>query len=111
IARGYRAVIAAVALARPDIEGVVARGVAVVVGQAGAVEAVALSRVERVGRALAVGLAAAAAHQNRRRVVIGIDADAVLADARHGKREVRRIHFEGLAAPQAAHAHVDRTFG
>ena len=107
VACGGRIVVAPVALVRPAVEFVEARRVdGLHVPQSGSREAVLSPRIDRVGCAFAIGLAAAPADHDGRGVAVGIDVDAIGAGAAHGEGEVRRVDFEGLVGPQAPHAHV-----
>ena len=109
VARRRRRVGAAIALARPAVEVVVApRGQHVVVGQAGTVEAVALPRRDRISSAFAVDLGLTALHRHRGRVVGWIHLDAVVAGAANRERQVGRVDLEALSWPEAAHADLQR---
>ena len=109
IARRDRALAAAVALARPAVQIVVApRRQRLVVGQAGAVEAIGAARIDGVGSAIAIDLGHAALHRDRSRVVVGIDLDAVIAGPAQGEGQIRCGHFKALPRPQAAHAQLQR---
>ena len=107
IACRHRALAAPVALARPAVQVVVAtRRQGFVVGQIAAVEAVGAARIDGVRRALPIYLGHAALHRDGRRIVVGIDLDAVVAGAAQREGQVRRRDFEGLPRPQAAHAQL-----
>ena len=109
VASRRRRVGAAIAITRPAVEVVVAtHGQRVVVGQAGAVEAIALPRRDRIRSAVAVDLGLAVLHRHRRRVVVGIDIDAVVAGAADREREVGRVDLEALFRREVAHADLQR---
>ena len=109
IAGGDRVVVAAVAIARPAIEFVEARRVDVLVlAQAGPREAIRLPRIDHVRRAFAVHLALALAHDDRRRIAVGIHLDPVFAGLPQREGEIRRVDLEHLVGLEAAHADVQR---
>ena len=109
VASRRRRVGAAIAIAGPAVEVVVAtHGQRVVVGQAGAVEAIALPRCDCVRSAFAVDLGLAVQHRHRRRVVVGIDIDAVVAGPANREREIGRVDLEALLRREVAHADLQR---
>ena len=110
IAGRSRVVAATVALARPAVQVVVAPPAQrVVIGQAGAVEAIALPRRDGVRRVFAIDLGFTALNHDRRCIIIRIDVDAVFARAAQGECEIGRVHFETLVGPHVAHAHLERS--
>ena len=109
VARRHRGVAAAVAFARPAVQIVVTpRRQGLVVGQAGAVETVPASGVDRVRRAFAVDLGLTALHHDCRGVLVGVDLDAVFAASAQREGEIGRRDFKGLSRPQAAHTHLQQ---
>ena len=48
----------------------------------------------------------AIAHDDRRRVAVGIHFDAEFTGLPKGKREIRRVHLEHLVGPETTHADV-----
>ena len=107
IAGGGRAVVAAVAIARPAIEFIEARRVEVLVlAQAGPCKAIRLPRVDDIRRVFAVHLTLSLAHDDRRGVAIGIHFDPVFAGLAQREGEIRRVDLEQLVGFEAAHADV-----
>ena len=110
IARGRRTVVDAVAIARPAIQFVVApRCQAIVVGQAGAIETIALLRTDHVRRAVAIQRGPAVQHPDRGRVAVRIHVDAIFTRTGHDEGQVGRVHLDRLARPHAAHAQLERS--
>ena len=109
VLRGRRSVGATIAITAPTLKFVGARRRDVLVAaQAAAREAVSLACIDRIGRALAVDLAATAAHDDGRRIVHRVDIDPIAARLACGKREIRRRHFHRLLRSQLPHAHIQR---
>ena len=94
-----------------DVEIVVAPARhALVIGQVGAVEAISLLRAERPRRAVAVYFRAPALHHDRRRVFVRVHVDAKFAGTPQDKRDIGRIHLDGLVPSDAAHPRFQRAF-
>ena len=112
VARGERALAAAVALEGPAIELVVAaRPKDVVVAQIGAVEPVAAPRIDAVRAGIAVDLGLAAPDHHRGCVVAGVDLDPIVARAAQDQREIGRGDLNALVRRDPAHAQLQRALG
>ena len=107
VAGRVRVVVSAVATAGPAIEFVPARrGDDLVVAQAGPGEAIRLARIDDIRRAVAIRFTLPLAHDDRRRVAIGIDVDPVFAGLSKGEGEIRRVDLEQLVGLETAHTDV-----
>ncbi len=107
VAGGDRGVVAAIAIVRPAIEFVESRRFHILVlAQARPHEPIRLSRIDDIRRVFAVHLTLAIAHDDRRRIAIGIHFDPVFAGSPEGEGEIRRIDLEHLVGFETAHANV-----
>ena len=79
-----------------------------VLAQAGPGEAIRLPRIDDICRAFAVHLALAFAHDDRRRVAVGIHFDPVFAGLPQREGEIRRVDLEHLVGIETTHADVQR---
>src|SRR3977135_22540 len=67
------------------------------------------TRVHVEVAAAASGLAFSFTHGEVRGLAVGIDVEAVFTGALHREREVRRVHFEGIAPVESSYVDAQRT--
>ncbi len=105
IAGGQRAVQSAVARAGPTIEVVEARrGQILVLAQVGSGEAIRLPRINNKCCAFTVHLTLAFAHDDHRRIAVGIDFDPVFTSLAQRKGEIGCVHLQHLLGRETTHA-------